>query len=68
MLGKVNVDEMRRITNEQRMLKFHIQEYERCARVILPICSRLAGHWIDQTFGIIDVKGEYLQLDSEHRQ
>lgn len=39
------------------MIKFHIQEYERCGKVIMPICSKLAGHQIDQTFGIMDVKG-----------
>ncbi|KAF5839566.1 CRAL-TRIO domain-containing protein [Dunaliella salina] len=57
LLGKVNVEAMKKVTNEQRMIKFHIQEYERCGRVILPVCSRLAGRNIDQTFGIMDVKG-----------
>jgi hypothetical protein len=27
----------------------------------MPICSKLAGRQIDQTFGIMDVKGELLQ-------
>lgn len=58
LLGKVNVDAMKKCTNEERMIKFHIQEYERCARVILPVCSKLASKNIDQTFGIMDVKGE----------
>jgi len=57
LLGKVNVEAMKRVTNEQRMIKFHIQEYERCGKVILPVCSKLAGRNIDQTFGIMDVKG-----------
>jgi len=57
LLGKVNVEAMKKVTNEQRMLKFHIQEYERCGKVILPVCSKLAGRNIDQTFGIMDVKG-----------
>ena len=39
-------------------MRFHVQEYERCARCIMPACSRAAGHHIDQTFAIIDVKGE----------
>jgi hypothetical protein len=38
-----------------------VQEYERCRKVILPICSHLAGHHIDQTFGIMDVKGRDTQ-------
>eukprot|EP00983_Pelagomonas_calceolata_P008468 276820-Pelagomonas_calceolata.AAC.3 len=57
LLGKVNVEAMKRVTSEQRMIKFHIQEYERCRKVILPVCSKLAGRNIDQTFGIMDVKG-----------
>lgn len=39
------------------MLKFHVQEYERCANYILPACSLAAGRHIDQTFGVLDVKG-----------
>ena len=39
------------------MLKFHVQEYERCARYIMPACSIVAGRHIDQTFAIIDLKG-----------
>jgi len=34
-----------------------IQEYERCGKFIFPVCSRIAGRQIDQTFGIMDVKG-----------
>lgn len=44
------------------MIKFHIQEYERCTHVIMPICSKLAGRQIDQTFGIMDVKGGWAGL------
>ena len=39
------------------MLKFHVQEYERCANYILPACSLAAGRHIDQTFGVLDVRG-----------
>mmetsp|Transcript_38738 Transcript_38738/g.86147 ORF Transcript_38738/g.86147 Transcript_38738/m.86147 type:complete len:516 (+) Transcript_38738:123-1670(+) len=56
-IGKINVTEIKKVTSEDRMLKFHIQEYERCVKVILPICSFMAGRNIDQTFGIMDVKG-----------
>lgn len=38
------------------------QEYERCARYILPACSRTAGRHIDQTFAILDAKGESLAI------
>jgi predicted HTH domain antitoxin len=57
LLGKIDINTLKQITTEERMIKFHIQEYERCGKVIMPICSRLAGRQIDQTFGIMDVKG-----------
>jgi hypothetical protein len=57
-LGKIDIGTLKQITTEERMIKFHIQEYERCGKVIMPICSKLQGRQIDQTFGIMDVKGE----------
>ncbi|KAG1678584.1 hypothetical protein FOA52_012591 [Chlamydomonas sp. UWO 241] len=57
LLGKIDMARIKKSCTEDRMLKFHIQEYERCRKVILPVCSRLAGRHIDQTFGIMDVKG-----------
>lgn len=57
LVGAVDVKKMKKVTTEDRMIKFHIQEYERCCKVILPVCSYIQGHNIDQTFGILDVKG-----------
>ena len=56
-LGAINYKKMQEVTTDERMIKFHVQEYERCARVIMPACSIVAGRHIDQTFAIIDVKG-----------
>ena len=56
-LGQINMKKMYEVTTEERMLKFHVQEYERCARYIMPACSIVAGRHIDQTFAIIDLKG-----------
>ena len=53
----IDMKKMLEVTNEERIIKFHVQEYERCARYIMPACSRAAGRHIDQTFAIIDVKG-----------
>ena len=44
-------------TTEERMIKFHVQEYERLCRYILPACSKVAGRHIDATFTILDLKG-----------
>ncbi|CAK0783609.1 hypothetical protein CVIRNUC_006808 [Coccomyxa viridis] len=56
-LGAINYKKMAEVTTEDRMIRFHVQEYERCARCIMPACSIVAGRHIDQTFAIIDVKG-----------
>lgn len=45
------------ITTEERMLQFHVQEYERCMNYIMPACSKVMGHHVEQTFAIIDVTG-----------
>jgi hypothetical protein len=55
----------RRLAQAAHALKDHAcgaapsftQEYERCGKFIFPVCSRIAGRQIDQTFGIMDVKG-----------
>ena len=56
-LGQVNIKKIYDITTEERMLKFHVQEYERCIQYIMPACSKVAGRHIEQTFAILDVKG-----------
>ena len=56
-LGAINIKKLTEITSEERMLKFHIQEYERCTKYIMQACSRTSGHHVDQTFAIIDVTG-----------
>ena len=56
-LGQVNIKKIYEITTEERMLKFHVQEYERCIQYIMPACSKVAGRHIEQTFAILDVKG-----------
>eukprot|EP00884_Botryococcus_braunii_P015835 jgi/Botrbrau1/2935/Bobra.0026s0010.1 len=56
-LGQIDMVKLNAISNEERMIKFHIQEYERCVHYIMPACSKIRGKHIDQTFAIIDVKG-----------
>jgi hypothetical protein len=60
-LGKVDPKRINEITNEERMVKYHVQEYERFLRHIAPVCSKVFGRHIDQTFAILDVKGAYTQ-------
>jgi hypothetical protein len=56
-LGQVNPKRINQITTEDRMVRYHIQEYERFLKKIAPVCSRVAGRHIDQTMAILDVKG-----------
>ena len=68
-LGRVDMSRIRQISTDERMVKYHIQEYERCLTQIFPICSKLAGRQIDKSFAIMDVKGTYEAWDgwSENR-
>lgn len=56
-LGQINVKAIAKVTTEDRMLKFHIQEYERAMRYIFPACSLLTGQHVSQTLAIMDLKG-----------
>ena len=56
-LGSIDLRRIKEVTSMERMLRFHIQEYERFLKVITPVCSRVAGRHVDQTFAILDVKG-----------
>lgn len=56
-LGKIEPKRIKEITTTERMLKYHIQEYERFLKHIAPVCSKLQGRHVDQTFAILDVKG-----------
>lgn len=56
-LGQINVRALAKITTEERMLLFHIQEYERALRYIFPACSLISGKHVSQTLAIMDLKG-----------
>jgi hypothetical protein len=59
-LGKVDPKRIKEITTEDRMIKFHVQEYERFLKHIAPVCSKVYGRQVDQIFAILDVKGAAL--------
>jgi hypothetical protein len=58
-LGQVKPKRINEITTEERMVKYHIQEYERFLKKMAPVCSELAGRHIDQSFAVLDVKGTH---------
>jgi len=68
-LGRVDMPKIRQVSTDERTVKYHIQEYERCLNTIFPICSRVAGRQIDKSFAIMDVKGVgFYHLTKDVRQ
>jgi CRAL/TRIO domain/CRAL/TRIO, N-terminal domain len=56
-LGQVNPKRINQVTTEERMIKYHVQEYERFLKKMAPTCSQLQGRHIDSSTAILDVKG-----------
>jgi CRAL/TRIO domain/CRAL/TRIO, N-terminal domain len=56
-LGQVNPKRIQQVTTEERMIRFHIREYERFLKRIAPACSHKAGRHINSSTAILDVKG-----------
>ncbi|KAK5781971.1 phosphatidylinositol/phosphatidylcholine transfer protein SEC14 PWA37_000742 [Arxiozyma heterogenica] len=56
-LGSVNLTEMHKITTEERMLKNLVWEYEVVANYRFPACSRYAGHLVETSCTVLDLKG-----------
>lgn len=56
-LGKVDLDAMRKITTDERMLENLVVEYEKLSDPRLPACSRKAGSLLETCCTIMDLKG-----------
>lgn len=56
-LGKVNLNEMLKITTQERMLKNLVWEYESFTTFRLPACSRQQGYLVETSCTIMDLKG-----------
>jgi hypothetical protein len=56
-LGHINMKALHGVTTEDRMVRYHIQEYERAIKYIFPACSMVAGREVTQTLAVMDVKG-----------
>ena len=55
-LGKVKAKDLRKVTTKERQLQNLVLEYERLLRERLPACSEAAGHPIDTSCTILDLK------------
>jgi hypothetical protein len=56
-LGGVDLEAMRKITTDERMLQNLVVEYEKMADPRLPACSRKAGQLLETCCSIMDLKG-----------
>lgn len=64
-LGAVKINEMYKITTQEKMLKNLVWEYESFTRYRLPACSRLQGHLVETSCTIMDLKGISLSTASQ---
>lgn len=56
-LGKVDIESLRGVTTDERMLQNLAVEYEKVADPRLPACSRKQGHLLETCCTIFDMKG-----------
>lgn len=56
-LGKVDLEAMRKITSDERMVQNLVVEYEKLADPRLPAASRKAGQLLETCCSILDFKG-----------
>lgn len=58
IIGDINIKELFNFTDDERMMKYYVKEYERTVRYRYAACSKAAGKLIEQSLTILDMKGE----------
>lgn len=64
-LGLLKIDEVFKITTEERLIKHYIQSYETLMRLRFPACSAIAGVRIEQGLNILDLTGGSMKILSK---
>ena len=60
--GSLDMDRIFALTNEERMIKYYIREYESMVTLRLPSCAVAAGHPVEQSLTILDLGGSSTKL------
>lgn len=64
-VGLLKIDELFKITNEERLIKHYIQSYETLMRLRFPACSAIAGQRIEQGLNVLDLTGGSMKILSK---
>lgn len=64
-LGLLKIDEVFKITTEERLIKHYIQSYEILMRLRFPACSAVACQRIEQGLNILDLNGGSMKILSK---
>ncbi|KAL9246830.1 hypothetical protein vseg_020321 [Gypsophila vaccaria] len=56
-MGMLNIEALLKVTTNERLVKHHVYEQEKTARIRFPACTIAASKQIASTTAIIDVKG-----------
>lgn len=62
--GLLNIDELFKITSEERMLRHYIQSYESLIKLKFPACSAEKGERVETGLNILDLKDGSMKLFS----
>jgi hypothetical protein len=57
LISKIKIDDVFKITNEDRLIKYYVKSYERLLKTMFPACSKVRGEIVEQCCTIIDVEG-----------
>jgi hypothetical protein len=63
-VGQLKLQNLFKVTTQDRLVKYYCQSYERLLKEIFPACSKAAGQPIAQTCTILDLKGGSMSMMS----
>ncbi len=63
--GMLQIDEVFKLTTEERLLKHYIQSYEVLMKLRFPACSAVAGTRIEQGLTVLDLHGGSMKILSK---